>query len=172
MVSTPISLTFHLECLCLISFFFLSGTVLKFKNKTYMACNSFVSWIAPPCRWWMLNYKRVSWFCPSSFSFPLSPFRPNSTCSAKNRVCSLTATLLSSRYDRKTWSVLWPERKSKIKNIYWYIRWWANMRTCQWINCDLFDYLVEIVYPNRLVPKDNIWLEPSGVFRLKNKIKR
>jgi hypothetical protein len=69
-----------------------------------------------------------------------------------------------SRYDRKTWSVLWPERKSKIKNIYWYIRWWANMRTCQWINCDLFNYLVEIVYPNRLVPKDNIWLEPSGVY--------
>ena len=150
MVSTPISLTFHLECLCLISFFFLSGTVLKFKNKTYMACNSFVSWIALPCRWWMLNYKRVSWFCPNTFSFPSSPFPPNSRCIANNRVYSRTATLLSSRFDRKTRSILLPERKSNIQNI-WYIRWWL-MSEYTFFNESIVIYL--ITWSRLFIPTD------------------
>jgi hypothetical protein len=44
----------------------------------------------------------------------------------------------------------------------------------QLINFDLFNYLAEIVYPKRLVPKDNTWLRRLGVFNCnlieKNKI--
>ena len=158
-------MTLNLECLIL---FYSFLNISELKNITYRACNPFVSWIGPPSRWWMLNYKRVSWFSPSTFSFPSSPFPPNSRCSANNRVFSLTATLLSNRFDRKTRSIL-EGRHSNMPNI-GCIRWWWKS-TFQLINCDLFNNLVEIVYPKRLVPKDNTWLGRLGVFRIKkNKI--